>query len=99
MQVPSTTSGELEAKNLGHPLISFLRQTNLPVAASIHERTPPTPSVRTLPSCTVGELLGPGKLPAGPVAGDAAYLSSQICLPVLASRQRVISSLSSRVKT
>src|SRR5437867_3354498 len=97
---PSTMIGELEMKNIGKGLWkSFLRHTLLPVAASRQERVPLTPSVTTLPSATVGELLGPGNPPAGPVAALASYLSFQISLPVVASRQRVTSSPPTREKT
>src|SRR4051794_9459905 len=60
---------------------------------------PRAPSVTTLPSATVGELRGPGNELAAPVAGWAGYLSDQISLPVVASRQRITSSSSTRAKT
>src|SRR6516165_7828310 len=91
MQRPSTTIGELAAKNLGQPLKSSLRHNTLPVAASRQETIPRTPSVTTFPSATVGELLGPENPDAGPAAPCDSYLSCQTSFPVAASRQRVIS--------
>src|SRR5437867_3240222 len=99
MQRPSATSGEEAAKNRGQPLISSLRQSTLPLAASRQESAPRMPSVMTLPSVTVGEALGPEKPEAGPVAPRASYLSFQSSLPEEASRQRVISPPSWREKT
>src|SRR5262245_13210757 len=87
-QRPSTTSGELDVKNDGQALKSSLRRSTFPVAASRQDRVPRTPSVTTLPSATVGELRGPGKLLDGPVAPCASYLSCQSSFPVAASRQR-----------
>jgi hypothetical protein len=93
-------SGELEVKKRGtEPLKSSLRHNSLPPAASKQDTVPCTPSVTTLPSATAGELRGPGKLPAGPLAGSASYLSCQSSFPVPASRQRRISLSPSRVKT
>ena len=50
-------------------------------------------------SWAVGELRGPGCPPADPVAGSPAYFCCHRSLPVPASRQRMISSPSWRVKT
>src|SRR5437763_1618286 len=99
MQRPSATSGEEAVKNLGQPLISSLRQSTLPSAASRQERTPRMPSVTTFPLATVGEARGPENPEAGPVAPRASYLSFQSSLPDEASRQRVISPPSWREKT
>src|ERR1700733_16272640 len=97
---PSTTMGEHEAKNRGgFSADSVLRQRTLPLAASRHERVCCTPSVRTFPSTTVGELRGPGKRAAGPPGAFAAYLSDQDSFPVVASRHEITSSLSWRAKT
>src|SRR5262249_28277807 len=60
---------------------------------------PRTPSVTTFPSATVGELRGPGKEPAAPVAAPVSYLSCQISLPSPAFRQRTTSLSPSREKT
>src|SRR5262245_45611967 len=92
MQRPLTTMGEHDVKNWGAvPLKSSLRQRTLPVAASRHESVPRTPSRMTLPSTTVGELRGPEKYADGPLAPCDSYLSCHTSLPVIASRQRVIS--------
>src|SRR5262245_53010352 len=100
MHMPSTTIGEQEVKNRGSfSDDSSLRHSFLPVAASRQEKVPRTPSVMILPSVTVGELLGPAKPEAGPVAPLASYLSNQCSFPLAASRQRMISLPSSRVKT
>src|SRR5258708_3425748 len=97
---PSDTSGDDEVKNRGTaPGKSSLRQSTFPDSASTHERTPPTPSVTTLPSATVGEHRGPEKLEAGPLAPRASYFSCQSSLPVAASRQRRISLPSWRENT
>src|SRR2546423_199405 len=100
MTRPSVMIGELETKKLGTaPWKSSLRQIFLPLAASRQERTPRTPRVTTLPSATAGELRGPEKPDAGPVAPCDSYFSCQISSPVLALRQRVISLPSWREKT
>src|SRR5437763_9057887 len=100
MQRPSTTTGELDVKNSGQePAKSFLRHNFFPLAASRQERVPRTPSVTTLPSATVGELLGPENPEAGPDAPADSYLSCQSSFPVATSRQRVTSFPSCREKT
>ena len=72
MHKPSAMTGDIAVKNWGTLFDKFsLRHITLPVPASRHERTPPTPSVTTFPSATAGELLGPGCLPAGPVGAWA----------------------------
>src|ERR1700683_429764 len=87
MQRPSTTIGEQEVKNRGgFSAESVLRQSTFPLAASRQDRVPCTPKVTTLSSATVGELRGPGKLPAAPLAAFAANLSAHTSLPVVASR-------------
>src|SRR5947209_1693782 len=98
-EVPSMTIGEQETKNVGgSPRLSF-RQTFEPVAASQHARVLSTPNVTTLPSMTVGELRGPAKPRAPPDGIRAGYFSCQTCLPLAASRQRMISSPPWREKT
>src|SRR5437667_12190662 len=79
--------------------MSSLRHSFLPVAASRQESTPRTPSVITLPFATVGELRGPEKPEAGPVAPSVSYFSCQSSLPVAASRQRVTSAPACRANT
>src|SRR6516162_4171013 len=99
MHKPLATMGELAVKNWGQARKSSRRQRFLPVEASKHDNVPRTPSVTTLPSATVGELRGPAcGPPAGDVAGCTSYLFCQITLPELASRQRMTSSPSCRVK-
>src|SRR6266849_1475947 len=98
MHFPSTMIGEDDVKKSGQALESF-RHTTLPVAASRQERTPPTPSVQTLPSATAGELRGPACPPAGPVTATAAYLSFHSTSPLVASRHEATSSSPCRVKT
>ena len=100
MHIPSTTIGDIAVKNWGTTLGNgSLRHTSFPLAASRHDTTPATPSVTTLPSATTGELLGPGCREAGPPTACAAYLLTQSSFPLAASRHRVTSSSSCRVKT
>src|SRR5262249_40638088 len=98
MHLPSTTIGDAEVKNRGQALVS-LRHTTLPLAASRHERTPPTPNVQTLPSATAGVLRGPGCPRPAPVTSTAEYLSCHRIFPLPASTQAVTSSSPWRVKT
>src|SRR4051794_5682941 len=99
MQSPFAIRGEDEVKKFGQPRMSSLRQSFLPLVASRQEITPRTPTVTTLPSATVGELLGPEKLAAGPCAPWLSYFSCQSSLPVPASRHRRISFPSWRENT
>src|SRR3989442_6295919 len=99
MTSPSTIIGELAGKKLGHALKSSLRQRLLPVAASRHEIIPRTPTVTTLPLATAGELRGPEKPWAGPLAPSESYFSNHSSLPSAALRQRVTSLPSCREKT
>src|SRR5262245_17432603 len=99
MTRPSTIIGELDGKKFGHALKSSLRHTFWPLAASRHESIPRTPSVTTLPLATAGELRGPEKLCAGPLAPSDSYLSCHSSLPSAALRQRVTSLSSWREKT
>ena len=78
---------------------SSLRQSTLPPAASSEDNMPRTPSVTTLPLATAGELRGPEKLEAGPVAPRASYLSCHNSLPSAALRQRSTSLPFSRENT
>ena len=86
-------------------LATFAPVTNTPLPAPLpqheqmQESIPRTPRVTTFPSATVGELRGPEKPCAGPLAPSDSYLSCQSSLPVAASRQRVISLASSRENT
>src|SRR5262245_6807264 len=97
MHRPPSIMGELDVWNWGNaPGKSSLRHNTLPLEASKQERTPLTPSVTTFPSATVGELLGPGKVPSAVGRKFWAFLSCQSSLPLAASRQRRISSLLSR---
>src|SRR5579859_2152153 len=99
MHKPSSTIGDIAVWNRGQaPEKSSLRQSILPLAASRQETVPQTPKVRTLPPVTAGELRGPPCPESGPLTAGAVYLSFQISLPVAASRHRVVSSPSSRVK-
>src|SRR5437660_10242232 len=97
MHCLSTMIGEHRVKKVGQALESF-RHTTLPVAASRQERTPPTPSVQTLPSASAGELRAPGCPPAGPVTATAAYLSFHRSVPLAAPRHDVTSPAPRRVK-
>src|SRR5262245_13462274 len=99
MTTLSMIRGELAGKRLGHALKSSLRQRTLPVAASRHEIIPRTPTVTTLPLATAGELRGPEKPWAGPLAPSESYLSDHSSLPSAVSRQRVTSLSSCREKT
>jgi hypothetical protein len=81
------------------PLKSSFRHNFFPVASK-QERIPCAPSVTTLPSATVGELLGPWNPESPPprMAGDS-YFSCQTSLPSEVLRQRMTSSPPCRVKT
>src|SRR5689334_9817038 len=99
MHSPSSAMGDIAVWKRGQePEKSSLRHNTLPLPASRQETVPQTPRVRTFPSETAGELRGPPCFESGPLTAGAAYLSFQISFPVAASRQRVTSSLSSRVK-
>src|ERR1035437_642252 len=93
MQRPPVMIGDEAVKNLGQaPVKSSLRQSSLPLAASTQERTTPTPIVRTFPSATAGELLGPLCGEGAPDTAWAAYFSCHSSFPFAASRQRITSS-------
>src|SRR5262249_49572485 len=99
MQSPSTTIGDIAVWKRGQePEKSSLRHNIFPLSASRQETVPQTPRVRILPSANEGELRGPPCWESGPFTAGAAYLSFQISFPVAASKQRVTSSPSSRVK-
>src|SRR5687767_2868866 len=99
MTRPSTIIGELDGKKFGHALKSSFRQRDLPVLASRQEIMPRTPMVTTLPPATAGELRGPEKPWAGPLAPSESYFSDHSSLPSAALRQRVTSLSSWREKT
>src|SRR5258708_39580287 len=82
MARPSTMMGEKEVKKRGTTLgNSSLRHRSLPSAAFKQDRTPPTPSVTTLPSATAGEHLSPPRAAGPPRPHPPPYLSPPSAFP------------------